>query len=55
MTDCPVCGMMVNEETSPSIRYQGKKYYFHKPEHKVMFKKDPEKFLSRQNSSNARH
>jgi YHS domain-containing protein len=48
MTKCPVCGMMVDVNTAPTTEYKGKKYYFHMPEHKVMFEKDPEKFLNRQ-------
>jgi YHS domain-containing protein len=46
MTQCPVCGMMVNESTAPSLEYRGKKYYFMNPIHKDMFEKDPEKFLA---------
>jgi YHS domain-containing protein len=37
--------MMVDESSAPTAEYKGKRYYFHKPEHKVMFEKDPEKFL----------
>ncbi len=48
MAKCPVCGMMVDENTAPTTGYKGTKYYFHKPEHKVMFEKDTEKFLNRQ-------
>ncbi len=47
MTRCPVCGMMVDETTAPSSEYEGATYYFHKPVHKEMFDKDPEKFLSK--------
>lgn len=47
MAKCPVCGMMVNESTAPTLVYKGKTYYFHKPQHKLMFEKDPEKFLNR--------
>jgi YHS domain-containing protein len=49
MTSCPVCGMMVDEKTAPSLEYDGKKYYFHELAHKEMFEKDPEKFLGQQN------
>ena len=45
MTQCPVCGMMVDDNTAPSLEYKGKKYYFMNPIHKEMFEKDPEKFL----------
>ncbi len=45
MTKCPVCGMMVDENTAPSLEHAGKKYYFMNPMHKDMFEKDPEKFL----------
>ena len=48
MTQCPVCGMMVDENTAPSLEYKGKKYYFMSPIHKDMFEKDPEKFLVQQ-------
>lgn len=48
MAKCPVCGMMVDENTAPSSEYMGKKYYFHEPEHKVMFDKAPEKFLNQE-------
>jgi YHS domain-containing protein len=47
MVKCPVCGMMVNENTAPSLEYKGETYYFMKPAHKEMFEKDPEKFLRR--------
>ncbi len=40
--------MMVDESTAPSTEYKGKTYYFHEPEHKVMFDKDPEKFLDKE-------
>ncbi len=47
MVKCPVCGMMVDEGNAPTSEYQGKTYYFHKPVHKEMFDKDPEKFLNK--------
>ncbi len=47
MEKCPVCGMMVDENTAPSSEYEGRTYYFHKPVHKEMFDKDPENFLSK--------
>ncbi len=50
MTSCPVCGMMVDENTAPSLEYKGKEYFFMGPEHKEMFEKDPEKFLGQQNA-----
>ncbi|MFW9854360.1 MAG: YHS domain-containing protein [Candidatus Thorarchaeota archaeon] len=55
MQRCPVCGMMVDEHRSPSTVYKGKTFYFHKPMHKEMFDKDPEKFLSRQQNSSGMH
>ncbi|MFW9779681.1 MAG: YHS domain-containing protein [Candidatus Heimdallarchaeota archaeon] len=55
MQRCPVCGMMVDENRSPSTVYKGKTFYFHKPMHKEMFDKDPEKFLSRQQNSSGMH
>jgi YHS domain-containing protein len=48
MTQCPVCGMMVNENTAPSTEYKGKIFYFMNPIHKEMFDKAPEKFLGKQ-------
>jgi YHS domain-containing protein len=39
--------MMVDENTAPTSEYKGETYYFHKPVHKEMFDKDPEKFLSK--------
>ena len=47
MVKCPVCDMMVNEDTAPSSEYKGKKYYFMNPIHKEMFDKAPEKFLGK--------
>jgi YHS domain-containing protein len=47
MTRCPVCGMMVDENTAPNYKYMGKVYYFMNPIHKDMFVNDPEKFLSK--------
>lgn len=47
MAKCPVCGMMVDENTAPSFEHKGETYYFMNPIHKDMFIKDPEKFLSR--------
>jgi YHS domain-containing protein len=55
MKRCPVCGMMVDENKAPSSNYQGRTFYFHKPVHKEMFDKDPEKFLSRQPDSSKMH
>jgi YHS domain-containing protein len=51
MRKCPVCGMMVDENTSPTSNYKGTTYYFHKPVHKDMFDKEPEKFLNQQSDS----
>ena len=50
MTKCPVCGMMADENTAPTPEYKGKRYYYHTPQHKLMFEKDPEKFLSKQST-----
>ncbi len=49
MVRCPVCGMMVDENSAPSSVYKGKKYHFMNPTHKAMFDKDPEKFLGQKN------
>jgi YHS domain-containing protein len=48
MAKCPVCGMMVDENTAPSSEYKGKTYYFMNPTHKTMFDNEPEKFLNKQ-------
>ncbi|NIS81070.1 MAG: YHS domain-containing protein [Anaerolineales bacterium] len=47
MANCPVCGMMVDENTAPSSEYKGETYYFMNPTHKAMFDNDPEKFLKK--------
>ncbi len=47
MVKCPVCGMMVDENTAPSSEYKGKEYYFMNPTHKELFDKDPEKYLGK--------
>ncbi len=48
MAKCPVCGMMVDENTAPSLEHKGKKYYFMNPTHKEMFEADPEKYLGQE-------
>ncbi|MHA2225066.1 MAG: YHS domain-containing protein [Candidatus Hodarchaeales archaeon] len=48
MKKCPVCGMMVNENTAPSSEYMGATYHFMNEKHKEMFNKDPEKFVNKQ-------
>ncbi len=53
MTKCPVCGMMVDENSAPTSLYKGKKYYFHKPQHKAMFDKDPERYLGQQKTQSS--
>ncbi len=50
MVNCPVCGMMVDENTAPSSEYKGKTYYFMNQTHKEMFDQDPEKYLSKSSS-----
>ncbi len=50
MAKCPVCGMMVDENSAPTTLYQGRRYYFHKTQHKAMFERDPEKFLSQEST-----
>ena len=47
MTRCPVCGMLVDEDTAPSLEYGGKIYYFMNPFHKEIFVKDPARFQRR--------
>ena len=51
MAKCPVCGMMVDENSSPSTEYKGKTYYFMSPAHQKIFETDPEKILSQQSDS----
>jgi YHS domain-containing protein len=48
MTKCPVCDMMVDENTAPSLEHKGKKYYFMNPTHKEMFEADPGKYLDQE-------
>lgn len=47
MTKCPVCGMMVDEDTAPSLDYKGRTYYFMDEEHKELFENNPDQYLSR--------
>ena len=50
----PVCGMMVNpSEAAGTSEYNGKTYYFCAPGCKRDFDKDPEKYLSEADQSNA--
>jgi YHS domain-containing protein len=51
MTKCPVCGMMVDENTAPNSEYKGETYYFMNPIHKDMFDKDPEKYLGKEQAA----
>ena len=55
MVNCPVCGMMANENSSPTLEYKGKRYYFHTPQHKLMFEKDPEKYLGQESAQGNQH
>ena len=41
MTTCPVCGMMVDDNSAPSSEYKGKKYYFMNQTMKTMFDENP--------------
>ena len=46
MTKDPVCGMMVDlETTSAKAEYKGQTHYFCCPGCKAAFEKDPEKYL----------
>jgi YHS domain-containing protein len=47
MTQCPVCGMMVDPKTAPSLEYKDKTYYFMNPTHRLLFERNPEDFLSK--------
>ncbi|MEP6896659.1 MAG: YHS domain-containing protein [Chloroflexota bacterium] len=50
----PVCGMEVDpSEAAGTSEYKGKTYYFCAPGCKKDFDKDPEKYLSEANQSNA--
>jgi YHS domain-containing protein len=50
MTKDPVCKMEVDEKTAPAKSvYKGKTYYFCAKGCKVLFDKNPEKFLSEEN------
>jgi YHS domain-containing protein len=44
MTECPVCGMMVDEATAPSLEYEGNMYFFMNETHKKMFEGDPVRY-----------
>jgi YHS domain-containing protein len=45
MTNDPVCGMQVDENTSPHSQYGGKKYSFCSEECRDNFEKTPEQFV----------
>lgn len=46
MVKDPVCGMTINEEDAAgSITYKGEKYFFCAPGCKVIFIKDPKKYV----------
>lgn len=47
MTKCPVCGMMVDENTAPNLEYEGRTYYFMNEQHRDLFEDNPDKFLNR--------
>ena len=44
MTECPVCGMMVNEATAPNLEFKGNMYFFMNETHKQMFEEDPARY-----------
>jgi YHS domain-containing protein len=52
MVKCPVCGMMVDENTATSFEYKGETYHFMNPIHRDMFIRDPAKFLSKSSDQN---
>jgi YHS domain-containing protein len=43
----PMCGMMVDPQTSPSSTYEGKTYYFCAREEKEEFDKNPQKYAKK--------
>jgi len=45
MTKDVVCGMNVNESVSLQTTYKGKTYYFCSAMCKLMFERDPEKYV----------
>ncbi|TET35979.1 MAG: YHS domain-containing protein [Anaerolineales bacterium] len=45
MVKCPVCGMMVDEATAPSMEHKEKKYFFMNETHKKMFEQDPDRYV----------
>ena len=47
MAHCPVCGMMVDEKTAPSLEHKGRTYYFMDDTHRAVFKKEPDKYLGK--------
>lgn len=52
----PVCGMHVNEESAAATyEYKGETYYFCAPGCKAAFSRDPEKYLSREESHDSHH
>ncbi|MDO8673297.1 MAG: YHS domain-containing protein [Dehalococcoidia bacterium] len=47
---CGICGMQVNEKSSPSVMHGGQKYYFCCDGCKATFEKDPANFVGKQSA-----
>jgi YHS domain-containing protein len=43
----PICGMMVDPKTSEKASYEGKTYYFCSRDERVLFEKDPAKYVKK--------
>lgn len=41
----PVCGMTVNPQNAITVRYQGQTYYFCSQMCRMMFERQPEKYV----------
>jgi YHS domain-containing protein len=49
---CPVCGMNVKvAKSTPALEYKGKTYYFCSAGEKIPFSKNPEKYITQENSA----
>lgn len=52
----PVCGMQVDEKTAAATyEYKSETYYFCAPGCKASFARDPEKYLSKEESHGGHH
>ena len=46
MVKDPVCGMIVNPQNAITVRYQGQTYYFCSQMCKMMFEREPGKYVT---------